>query len=776
MRKIGSAVFCLLTALLLLSSCSKETVVANYEVIPLPNSIEKKEGIPFVMDNSTVITYPAGNEKLKRTAEFLSEYLKLSTGMALTVSDEEASKNYISLKADYPNDNKEAYNLVVDTEQITINGASEAGTFYGVQTLRKSIAADSDGKIISLPPVEIIDYPRFGYRGMHQDVSRHFFSVEFVKKYIDILALHNVNRLHWHLTDDQGWRIEIKKYPELTKIGSQRKHTVIGKNTGEYDGTPHGGFYTQEEIKDVVKYAEERFITVIPEIDMPGHMLAALATYPELGCTGGPYEVEPTWGVFEDVLCAGNEKTYEFVENVLAEVIELFPSHYIHIGGDECPKTKWKECPKCQAKIKQEGLKADTKHSKEDALQSYFISRVEKYVNSKGREIIGWDEILEGGLAPNATVMSWRGMEGGIAAAKEKHNAIMVPTSYCYFDYYQSKDTKGEPFGIGGFVPVEKVYSLEPVPAELNDEEKKYIIGTQANLWAEYISTPEHAEYMLLPRLAALSEVQWMQPEKKNYEQFLTRFGQLAVAYDVLGYNYAKHIFDIRPEITSDAEKGSVNIVLKTINNASVYYTTDGTEPTEKSTQYTAPIDLKESVTLKAMAVYPDRKSNVYSQSFVFSKATLKPVKLTTPPTKNYTYGGAAALVDGIRGGEVYNDGTWIGFKGKNIDAVIDLGEETDISSVKVGTFVAVNDWIFGATSLWVAVSKDGVFYDKVAENTFFESPQGFPAQRVNVEAKFDTKKARYVQIIISGPQKVPDWHPGKGQQPFLFIDEIQIQ
>ena len=315
---------------------------------------------------------------------------------------------------------------------------------------------------------------------MHLDVGRHFFPKEFIKKYIDLLALHNMNTFHWHLTEDQGWRIEIKKYPKLTEIGSQRSRTVIGRNTQEYDNTPYGGFYTQEEAKEIVKYAQERYITIIPEVDLPGHMLAALAAYPEMGCTGGPYEVCPRWGVFEDVLCIGNDKTMQFLEDVMSEIIEIFPSEYVHIGGDEAPRTRWEKCPKCQARIKAEGLKADKKHTAEDRLQSYCMTRIEKFLNSKGRRIIGWDEILEGDVAPNATVMSWRGASGGIEAAQMGHDVIMTPNTYCYFDYYQTADTKDEPLGIGGYVPIEKVYSLDPT-FDLNEEQKKHIIGPNSS-------------------------------------------------------------------------------------------------------------------------------------------------------------------------------------------------------------------------------------------------------------------------------------------------------
>ena len=516
---------------------------ANYQVIPLPQVITPVVGKPFNLNGTTSINYTRGNAKLKKNALFLASYIKATTGLQLNVIHNKTCNGFITLKIDTTLKNREAYRLNVTSQSIIISGATEAGVFYGIQTLRKSLPRIKNTKNVIFPAVKVIDYPRFEYRGMHLDVGRHFFSVSFIKNYIDILALHNVNNFHWHLTEDQGWRIEIKKYPNLTKIGSKRTESIIGHSSDKYDGIPHEGFYTQDQIKEIVAYAKERYINIVPEIDMPGHMLAALASYPDLGCTGGPYEVGKHWGVYDEVLCAGNEKTFEFVENVLTELIQLFPSAYIHIGGDECPKVSWVKCDKCQARIKAEGLVADEKHTVEQRLQSYFISRIEKFLNSKGRNIIGWDEILEGGLAPNATVMSWRGINGGIEASKQKHNVIMTPTNYCYFDNYQYAETANEPIAQPGFLPVEKVYSYDPIPTGLAIDKQKYILGTQANLWSEYISTGSQAEYMLLPRLAALCEVQWTIPERKNYQNFLLRVPALEKIYIEYNYNYAKHIF-----------------------------------------------------------------------------------------------------------------------------------------------------------------------------------------------------------------------------------------
>lgn len=775
MKTLKKTILCLLATMLLVGCGSKPTVEADYAVIPLPQEITKSEGEVFTLNSSTKIVYPKGSEVQKQTAEFLSEYIKLSTGINLKVTDEESADNAIILKADYKAEKPESYNLTVNGKQIIINGSDDAGTFYGVQTLRKSMPADATENTVAFPAVDIKDYPRFAYRGQHLDVSRHFFSAEFVKKFIDILALHNINRFHWHLTDDQGWRIEIKKHPELTKIGSQRDETVIGRNSGEFDGKPYGGFYTQEEIKDIVAYAQKKFITIIPEVDLPGHMLAALATYPNLGCTGGPYKVWGEWGVADDVLCAGNDSIYTFLEDVYSEVIELFPSTYIHVGGDECPKVRWKTCPKCQAKIKAEGLKADANHSAEDKLQSYVISQIEKFLNSRGRQIIGWDEILEGGLAPNATVMSWRGMEGGIAAAKQKHDAVMTPSSHLYFDYYQTKDTQDEPLAIGGYVPIEKVYGFEPVPTELNVDEQKYIIGTQANLWTEYILESKQVEYMILPRMAALAEVQWTEPSKKDFNTFLPRLNRLLKLYDRLGYNYAKHIFEVSGKIEPSAEKKVITVTLATADNAPIYYTLDGTVPTEKSTKYTQPIEVKANAELKAAAFREGKSSKVYSETFSFNKATLKKVTLEDAPHPQYTYSGAITLVDGKRGRSSFGSGEWLGFNKKTMTAIVDLDEPTEVSSVAIGTFVSPGSWIFNARQFTVLVSDDNKTFRQVADESYPALNKDQGEKVIDLTLTFATVKARYVKLIVKTEQSIPAWHAGKGNPAFVFVDEISI-
>ncbi|MBQ2363011.1 MAG: family 20 glycosylhydrolase, partial [Bacteroidaceae bacterium] len=506
----------------------------------------------------------------------------------------------------------------------------------------------------------------------------------------------------------RGWRIEIKSRPLLTEKGSKRKETVIGRNSGKYDGIPYEGFYTQEEAKEIVKYAAERYITVIPEIDMPGHMMGALHAYPELGCTGGPYEVWTQWGVSDEVLCAGNDATLRFIEDVLTEIVEIFPSEYIHIGGDECPKTRWKSCPKCQARIKALGIKGDKQHTAEEYLQSFFISYAEKFLNSKGRQIIGWDEILEGGLAPNATVMAWRGENYAYEAARQGHDAIMAPTSYLYFDYYQTKDTETEPLAIGGYVPVERVYSFNPQPDVLTPEQQKHIIGVQANLWTEYVPTYSHVEYMLLPRMAALCEIQWSPASKKNYEDFLKRLPQLVDVYDVKKYNYATHVFDIKADMTPDPEEGVLKVSFRNIDNSPIHYTLDGSEPTASSPKYTDTLKIKESCIVKAVGVRSTGNTRVFQEEVKVHKASFKPITMLKPINRQYYFEGAGTLVDGLKGNHNYKTGRWIAFFKNDMEAVIDLKNPTEVSSVSINTLVEKGDWVFDARRIAVYVSEDG--------------------------------------------------------------------
>lgn len=757
-----------------LISCGQtKKVDATYNIVPKIQKIELRNAESFVLDNTTKIVHSAEN---KKAANLLAEYIKLNTGITISVTDQKIDQNSIILKNENVSDNSEAYKITVTKDQIIVDGSSEAGVFYGVQTLRKAIPEGKGIGSVEFKAVSIEDFPRFSYRGMHMDVARHMFSIDSIKIYIDMLAMHNINRFHWHLTDDQGWRLEIKKYPELTKIGSMREQTVIGKNSGIYDGQPYGGYYTQEEVKEIIQYAKDRFITVIPEVDLPGHMLAALTTYPNLGCTGGPYKVAQTWGVFDDVLCAGNDDIYPFLEDIFDEVIELFPSEYIHIGGDECPKAHWEKCPKCQAKIKELGLKADKNHTAEQRLQSYVIQRIEKYINDKGRKIIGWDEILEGGIAPNATIMSWRGTEGGLIAAQQGHDAVMTPTSFMYFDYYQSANLNDEYFGIGGFVPVEKVYSYEPVAEELPLDKQKHILGVQANLWSEYIKSFKQAQHMVLPRMAALSEVQWTMPDKKDYADFLPRLANLTKLYDHYGYNYATYIFDITADYAFNSDNREATLTLATFDKAPIYYTTDGSVPSSSSTLYEAPIQISKTTYIKAIALRDNGYTNsrIYDKNIDLNKATFKPITLDPLPWKNHAYGGSPVLVDGESGSGVYSDGTWIGYD-SDVTATVDMEETQRISKVTLGTFIDPASWIFNLEELIVETSMDNKSFTQVFSQKYPPIADGIHVGPSSKEAKFDEAEARYVKITAKRISAQPEWAAGPKHTGHLFIDEIKI-
>ena len=537
---------------LLFASCSMKAKESEttINVIPYPQSVEvgkgtfKGAGANFNCDQAVDAKSQVIIKELADKITYVSGRIcSYATPVGLA-KDCAKVKGFIFLKD--ANLAEEEYSIDITKANCIVRASSYNGFLYAIQTLKQLTSVNIFGnepnpaEKFLFPCVKIQDKPRFGYRGMHLDCSRHFFSVEEVKKYLDIMALYKLNRFHWHLTDDQGWRVEIKKYPKLTEVGAFRNGTVIKKDWGSNDGVRYGGYYTQEQMKDIVAYAGKLGIVVIPEIDLPGHMMGALAGYPELGCTGGPYEVWTRWGISEQVLCPGKEAMFSFLEDVFTELMDIFPSEYIHIGGDECPKTEWEKCPACQARIKALGIKADEHHTAEQFLQSYVTARVQKFLNDHGRRIIGWDEVLEGELAKGATVMSWRGTEGGIKASAMGFDVIMTPNTYCYFDYYQSEDQDKEPFGIGGFLPWDKVYSYEPLEG-LNDSQQKHILGVQANLWTEYVATPEHLEYMLLPRMNALSEVQWCVPENKDIERFKAAMeAESFKIFDILGYNYRK--------------------------------------------------------------------------------------------------------------------------------------------------------------------------------------------------------------------------------------------
>ena len=507
---------------------------ADYDVVPLPQSIALQKGEPFVLNSDVKIVTGEG---LQREAAFLKAYLREVSGLDLpVVRKREKRVGCIELVLSPKVTEAEGYVLSINKRGVVITGGSAAGVFYGIQTLRKSLSNLTGGQSpCEMMPVVITDAPRFKWRGMHLDCSRHFFPVTFVKKFIDLLALHNMNVFHWHITDDQGWRLEIKSWPRLIEVGSQRSGTILGTNSDLDDFTPYGGYYTQAEAREIVEYAAMRHITVVPEIDMPGHMLAALASYPELGCTGGPYQVGHYWGVYKDVLCVGNPRVYQFVEDVLTELMDIFPSEVIHIGGDETPTEKWKHCPKCQA-LQLEG----------NTLQGYFTRRVFDFLTAHHRRALGWDELLENNAPRDAMIMSWRGTSPGARAAEVGHDVVMSPTSHCYFDYQQARAVEHEPSRCGGYIPVEKVYSLDPAPDSIPAAAREHILGVQANLWSEYLVTEGTVEYHALPRMSALAEVQWTLPERKDYQAFLGRLTRLTRLYELYHYQYAKHLWPVR--------------------------------------------------------------------------------------------------------------------------------------------------------------------------------------------------------------------------------------
>ncbi len=750
-------------------------------VVPYPNEVEMKTGT----FNASGADFHHSSDVDKATADLINAFagqLTLVTGQESTVDTSAASDGFIfTLDLAMP---EEAYTLNISKKAVNVKASSLRGFNYAIQTLKQMLpveiygTAAADGKEWILPCAEINDAPRFGYRGMHMDVSRHFFDIDMVKRYLDIMEIHKLNTLHWHITDDQGWRIEIKKYPKLTEIGSKRKETLIGhlNDNGKYDGTPYGEgcWYTQEQIREIIDYAAAKGIDIIPEIDLPGHMLAALAAYPELGCTGGPYDVWGRWGIADEVLCAGNENTMIFLENVLAEVADLFPSEYIHIGGDECPKVYWEKCPKCQAKIKELGLKDEGGFKAEHYLQSYVMTRMTNFLEQRGKKIIGWDEILEGEVAENAIVMSWRGTAGGIKAAQMGHDAIMTPNSFFYLDYYQSNDKANEPLAIGGYLPIEKCYSYEPYAEEMTEEERKHILGVQANLWTEYIATDEYLEYMLLPRMAALSEVQWCQPENKSWERFLDSADEFCAIYDVRGYNYAKHIFDVKGSVKVQDNK--VLVTLDAQGETPVRYTLDGTDPVETSPLYTEPVAINESCVLKAKAFRPNTETKMFMEEFIAHKAMAKDMTLNTKAHQNYNAGLPHILADGIRGNENFRSGAWGGWRSEPFDVTIDMEGSEPYSIVTLGALIIKYDDIFNPSDITVYTSEDGENFSEVGKAVFETEGKNDPNGLKEYTVSFPETSARYLKVVSNPVQAKPEWHERSGSPGFIFFDEVVVK
>jgi len=754
-------------------------------IIPQPVSVIKPAVAGrFSINSSTMIVLEGGN--LEKTAAYFNEYLQQFYQFKLQIVSSSESTNAIRLnyeRMDYPLPG--AYRLTADKNGLYIAGDNEAGVFYGIQSLIQLLPVP-DATLKKTPPfltvpfVRIEDSPRFAYRGMHLDVGRHFFPVAFIKKYIDYLALHKLNTFHWHLTEDQGWRIAIKQYPELTTIGAQRNGSISGRYPGNgSDNKPHGGFYSQEEVKEVVQYARDRYIDVIPEIEMPGHSSAAIAAYPWLSCfpekptelagqmksaksvneqeKGRIKIVQETWGVFDDVFCAGKESTFTFLENVINEVAPLFPSAYFHVGGDECPKTHWKKCPDCQRRMKDNNLKD------EHELQSYFIQRMEKFLNSKGKKLIGWDEILEGGLAPNAVVMSWRGEAGGIEAAKQKHEVIMTPGNPVYFDFSQSENE--DSITIGGYNSIEKVYAWDPLPKELSEADHKYILGAQANLWTEYIDNPRKVEYQLFPRMAALSEVLWSKKEQRSWTLFEPKLLTQFKRYEGWKAMYSRAFYDIKAKVSPVTGKTAIQWELTTKSTEKI---TIRDISSGKSHVYSGPVLISRSGTMTA-----SNSKLTLEQQFHFNKATGKKINLTRPPAASYPGDGAFTLVNAVQNEKgLAKKKEFLGFSGTDCEALIDLGKTESISEVLTHTFRQTGSWIWQPMLAEVHVSQDGIHFEFAGlTDDFTENKNGNGTMKVS----FKSRPARYIKLLVKNWGEIPAGEPGAGNKAWLFVDEVEV-
>jgi len=756
----------ILSIAILLCLLSQDSIMAqkqnNLPLIPLPEKLIIGNG-NFEINESTVLF--SHDENALKDLNFLQSYIVDRYNITLKATIGSSQKRSVFVKRN-SSMKPDEYTLYVDSMNIKIEGGTGAGVFYGIQTLIQLLPAGRTTKL-SVAAVEISDQPRFSWRGMHLDVCRHFFTVKEVKKYLDYLAMYKMNVFHWHLTDDQGWRIEIKKYPKLTEIGGYRNGTLIGhysETPERYDTIRYGGFYTQDEIKDVIEYAGTRHIQIVPEIEMPGHALAALAAYPMLACTPGPFEVGKSWGVFKDVFCP-SELTFNFLQDVLAEVCELFPGKYIHIGGDECPKDRWKESSFCQELMKKEGLKD------EHELQSYFVQRMGKFLQTKNKKLIGWDEILEGGIAEDATIMSWRGYAGGVTAAKQKHDVVMTPTAYCYFDYYQSA-SPNEPLAIGGYLPLNMVYRFEPVADVLTADESKYILGTQGNIWTEYIDTWKKLEYMAMPRMAALAEVAWTKKELKDYDGFARRLSSHTKLLSFLNVNYSKAFYDISTRVTPNGSRGINVELLCNYPNGQIHYTTNMSEPNATSPVYTSKFNFDQSMMLKA-ALFEGRqmKGNVFSQKYLVNYATGKEVTLKDQPDPEYSKGGAFTLVNGIVGNLPWNGNDWLGFQKTGMDATIDLEIVREITQVNVDVLNDSVSWIYPPASIEVLVSEDNIEFVSVGK---LNSNEIKKSGRLT-SLKFAKRSARYVKVVATTKGKIEAGAPGAGNDAWIMVDEIQV-
>lgn len=763
-----------LVKFLLLLACPLTLFAQQVSIIPQPVELKLNEG-NFSIDKNTTVQFNASQTALKPAVDFFLNAVKDVSGIALLQNKPAVKKVEFILVAQNAF-KPEAYSLTVTPSLIQIKASSYAGIFYGIQSVLQTLPQVRTNAALQVPCMQIMDEPRFKWRGMHLDVSRHFFSADVVKQYISLMAMYKMNTFHWHLVDDQGWRIEIKKYPKLTSTGAWRvdqNDKVWGSRPQAQPGeaATYGGYYTQEQVKEIVAYAKIRNVTVVPEIEMPGHVASAIAAYSQLSCTQ-QQQLPLTGGNYNNMssnYCAGNEEVFSFLQDVLTEVIALFPSTYIHIGGDEVDKGPWKKCERCQARMKKEGLK------NEEELQSYFIKRMEKFIVSKNRKMIGWDEILEGGLAPEATVMSWRGEAGGIEAAKMNHDVVMTPGSPCYFDHYQA-GPEGEPLAIGGFNTVKKVYDYEPIPKELGTEQHKYVLGAQGNVWTEYISTAEHLEYMVLPRMLALAETVWSPAATKNWNDFSRRLQFHFKAFDAKGLHYSPGNFTV--DIKPASKNGKLEVSLfSEVPTASILYTTDGTVPTVSSNLYAQPVEVKSTQTIRAITTQNGKIMNLQpvEQRFVMHKAIGANVQYAFAPSRSYMGDGINSLTDGVRGKSAVNK-FWHGFSKDNLIATVDLGAEKSISQLTLGCLQHYRDWIFLPTAVKFEVSVDGKTFTEVA-TVQNDVPVNTLALTIkDFTTKFAATNARYVRVTAFTLEACPKGHPGEGKPAWTFADELIVE
>lgn len=759
---------------LLAVACNKR-VVADYNVIPQVQNLSVKDGDVYVFDSSRKLVYD--NQDSRRSLELFAQDLEELVGIRPSVAagTSEDAKDNVYFTLGLQDERKEAYSINVSSDGILVRAVAPEGIYRATRTLLKSVGTEKTSSV-EFPSAEVSDWPRFGYRGLMLDVSRHFSDVEMVKRTIDMLALHQLNIFHWHLTDDQGWRIEIKSHPELTEIGAWRDDTVVGRYLGgtDYptDGKRHGGFYTQEQIREIVAYAKERYIEIIPEIDLPGHTSAVLAAYPQLGCEDKEYKVANRWGVIRDVLCAGNPASLDLFKDIMDEVCDLFPGKYIHLGGDECVKDRWKACPKCQRKIRELGLKDGSRYSKEDYLQSWFMGEVASFVQSKGKRVIGWDEILEGVPMDDSVIMSWRGTEGGITAARMGHDVVMTPTSDMYFDQSQTLASQLEEIPVGGFINVMKVYSYEPLPASLTPEQQKHILGCQANVWCEYMPEERIRQYQMLPRLAALSEVQWTMPERKNYKDFLKRLPKMLSIYDHYGYNYAKHIFDVACSYSVNVEKGSLEVSLSTLGNDPIYYTLDGTSPqTKKAMLYDdTPIVISSPSELKVSVL---RNGKFTKEETLFkldcNKATFKKVNISTTLNIMQAHLPHEILTDGIIGSLRCDDYRWMSCTGR-MSLVLDLGKSESFSRIGWVALNSKSENILVPQNVKIQISEDGKQYCTILDiekNHEIKAEQSVEC----ISEEVGAQTARYIKMDFDSYK-----YPDITSPSWVFLSELIVE